>query len=72
MQSDWNRSANVCLLSCAIVHPGRDGRAGWALARRLGQQFQVLADDGDPAATFNALKSAMLLEYADLPAWSRP
>lgn len=62
----WHASANVCLIVCAQRYPGRDSRAGWNLARRLGGQFQALADDGD-AQPFGALRAAMLAEYARLP-----
>ncbi len=65
--SRWNAAANTALFFAAIAHPGRDSAAGWDLARRLGQQFQALADDGDPAATFDTLKAAVLREYATLP-----
>lgn len=63
----WHATANACLIGCSITYPGRDSAAGWNIARRLGQQFQALADDGDPAATFAALKAALLTEYARLP-----
>ena len=62
----WHATANACLIGCSITYPGRDSRAGWALARRLGADFQLLADDGD-AQPFDALKAAMLREYAHLP-----
>lgn len=64
----WQASANVALLSCAIAYPGRDDRSGWQLARRLGEQYQALTEDGDPEATFDRLKVSMLREYARLPA----
>lgn len=64
--SDWHRSANIALLSCARAFPRRDPQAAWELARRLGAQFQALADDGD-AQPFEQLKAAMLHEYARLP-----
>jgi hypothetical protein len=64
--SEWHRSANVALLSCAREYPRRDPQAGWEIARRLGAQFQTLADDGD-AQPFESLKAAMLREYARLP-----
>lgn len=65
--SDWDRSANIALLSCARLYPERNPQDGWDLARRLGAQFQALADDGD-AQTFQQLKAAMLREYERLPA----
>ena len=63
----WHATATACLIGCSITYPGRDSTAGWNLARRLGAQFQALADDGDPAATFVALKASMLGEYGRLP-----
>ena len=63
----WDGHANVILIGCAQAHLGRDGRDGWELARRMAAQFRSLAEDGDPAATFAGLKSAMLTEYARLP-----
>lgn len=62
----WQGSANVCLITCAQRYPGRDSAAGWNLARRLGQQFQALADDGD-ARTFSELRAAIASEYERLP-----
>lgn len=62
----WQASANVCLIVCAQRYPGRDSRAGWDLSRRLGGQFQVLADDGD-ARTFSELRAAIASEYERLP-----
>ena len=62
----WQASANACLIRCAQQFPGRDSTGGWNLARRLGHQFQLLADDGD-VQSFDALRAAMLTEYARLP-----
>ena len=63
----WDAAANVALIGCAVAYPGRDSRAGWELARRLAAQFRVLAEDGDPDATYAALTAAMLGEYGRLP-----
>lgn len=63
----WHAAANVLLIGCTQRYPGRDPRAGWALARRLGDMWQLLADDGDPGATYDGLRDAMLAEYERLP-----
>ena len=65
--SRWHQAANAAMFFAAIAHPGKDSRAGWQLARRLGDQFEALGADGDPEATFDAMKAAMLREYARLP-----
>ncbi len=67
----WHAAANVILIGCAQRHPGRESRAGWELARRLGADFQLLADDGD-AQPYDALKATMLAEYARLPMQAAP
>lgn len=63
----WDGHANAVLIRCALAHPGRDSHAGWQLARRLAAQFRVLAEDGDPDATYAALRAALLTEYGRLP-----
>lgn len=63
----WDGHANAVLIRCALAHQGRDSHAGWQLARRLAAQFRVLAEDGDPDATYAALRAALLTEYGRLP-----
>lgn len=64
--SPWHREANRFLVHCAISHPGKDSRAGYRLAKRLADQFEALANDGDPAASLPRMAAALLREYERL------